>query len=177
MKVVIGLILDTKLKFSKHLEDKINNRNRIIGSIKKLSLILPRTGLLTIYKASVRPHLDYADIIYDKPDSKSFKDWVEKVQYNAALAITGAIRGTSRERIYNGLGLESLANRRWYRKMTFYKIVKNLAPRYLQSYLLPQALNQYSTRVAKNNLLTTFPQEQYLLATRSFLITLTSGTN
>ena len=154
----LGLILDTKLKFTEHLEDKINKCNRIIGSIKKLSLILPRASLLTIYKAFVRPHLDYADIIYDKPDNESFKDWVEKVQYNAALAITGAIRGTSRERIYNELGLESLADRRWYRKMTFfYKIVKNLAPKYLQSYLLPQALNQYSTRVAKKNLLTALP--------------------
>ena len=36
----------------------------------------------------------------------------------------------------------------------FYKIVKNPAPKYLQSYLLPQAMNQYSTRVAKKNLLT-----------------------
>ena len=36
----------------------------------------------------------------------------------------------------------------------FYKIVKNLAPKYLQSYLLLQKLNQYSTRSAKKNLLT-----------------------
>ena len=36
----LGLILDTKLKFNEHLEDIINKYNRIIGSIKKLSLIL-----------------------------------------------------------------------------------------------------------------------------------------
>ena len=134
----LDLNLDTKLKFNEHLEDKINKCNRIIGSIKKLSLILPRACLLTIYKDVVKPHLDYADIIYDKPD--------DKFQHNAALTITGAIRGTLRERIYNELGLESLADRRWYRKMTFiYKIVKNLAPKYQQGYLLPQVLNQYST--------------------------------
>ena len=80
-----------------HLEEKINKCNRIIGLIKKLSLILPRPSLLTIFKAFVRPHLDYGDIIYDKPDNESLKDWVEKVQYNAALAITDTIRGTSRE--------------------------------------------------------------------------------
>ena len=152
----LGLILDTKLKFNEHLEDKINKCNRIIGSIKKLSLILPRASLLTIYKAFVRPHLDYADIIYDKPDNESFKDWVEKVQYNAALAITGVIIGTSR-----------------YRKMTFfYQVVQNLAPKYLQRYFLPQALNQYTTKVAKKNLLTTLPSRHYNLATRSFHITL-----
>ena len=75
-------------------------------------------------------------MIYDKTDNESFKDWVEKVQYNAALQITDGIRDTSQERIYNKLGLVSLADWRWYRKMTFSdKIVKNLVPKYLQSYL------------------------------------------
>ena len=113
---------------------------------------------LTIYKTFVRPHEDHADITYDKPDNESFKDWVEKVQHNAALAVTGTIKDTLRERIYNELGLESLADRRWYSMVTFfYNIVKNLAHKYLQSYFLPEALNQYSTRVAKKNLLTTLP--------------------
>ena len=94
----------------------------------------------------------------------------EKVQYNATLGITGGIRRTSRECIYNELGLESLADRRWYRKMTFFcKIVKNLAPKYLQSYLLPQALNQYSARLAKKIYSQLYPQEHYHLAT-CFLI-------
>ena len=54
-----------------------------------------------MYKTFLRLHLDYDDIIYDKPNNKSFKDYSEKVQHNSTLAITGAIRGTSRERIYN----------------------------------------------------------------------------
>ena len=33
---------------------------------------------------------------------------LESIQYNAALAITGAIRGSSREKPYQELGLESL---------------------------------------------------------------------
>ena len=44
------------------------------------------------YKAFVTHHLDYVDVIYDKPDNESFKDWLEKVQYNAVLAVTCAIR-------------------------------------------------------------------------------------
>ena len=55
-------------------------------------------------------------------------------------------QSTLLERIFNELDLEPLAERRWYRRMfIFYKIVKNLAPKYLQSYLLLQALNQYLT--------------------------------
>ena len=33
---------------------------------------------------------------------------MESIQYNAAVVITGAIRGTSREKLYQELGLESL---------------------------------------------------------------------
>ena len=68
----------------------------------------------------VRPHLDYADIIYDRPNCELFKRELESVQYNAALAITGAITGTSRDKIFNELALEYLADRRWLRRLTFF---------------------------------------------------------
>ena len=42
----------------------------------------------------------------------------------------------------------------------FYKIVENLAPKYLQSYLLHQVLNQYSNIPAKKNLLTALPSKR-----------------
>ena len=38
---------------------------------------------------------------------------LESIQFNAALAITGARRGTSREKLYHELGLESLQERRF----------------------------------------------------------------
>ena len=52
--------------------------------------------LLTIYKSFVRPHLDYGDIVYDQPNNQSFSNKIKAVQYNAALAITNAIKETSR---------------------------------------------------------------------------------
>ena len=57
--------------------------------------VLPRRALLTIYKCFIRPNLDYGDFIYDQPNNDSFCSKIERVQYNAALAITGAIRGIS----------------------------------------------------------------------------------
>ena len=49
-----------------------------------------------------------------------------------ALAITGAIRGTSKEKLSNELRLELLQNRRWYRKLSFlYKVIANKPPSYL----------------------------------------------
>ena len=57
--------------------------------------------------------IDYGGIIYDQPQNKSFWDTIESVQYKAALAITGAIQGTSRDKINEELGLESSESRRW----------------------------------------------------------------
>ena len=78
---------------------------------------LPRLCLLKIYKYFVRPQLDSGDIIYDKAIIGSFQKKLESIQCNAALGITGAISGTSREKIYSELDLESLQDRCWYRKL------------------------------------------------------------
>ena len=70
----LGLVLDSKLNFNEHIDSKITKCNKIIGLIKKLSQILSRKILLTIYKYFfVRPNLDCVDIIYNKPSNKSFK--------------------------------------------------------------------------------------------------------
>ena len=52
---------------------------------------------LTIYKCFIRPHVDYDDIIYDQTYNLFFHLKIELMQYNAASAITVAIRGSSRE--------------------------------------------------------------------------------
>ena len=68
----LGLLLDNKLDFNKHLDEKNNKCNKIIGMMKKLSPSVSTQSLLTIYKSFVRPILDYANIIYDKPNRGSF---------------------------------------------------------------------------------------------------------
>ena len=63
---------------------------------------------------------------------------IETVQYNAALAVTGTIRGTSREKLYQELGFESLHVRRWFRKLCFYyKIRHNMCLTLYLTELLP----------------------------------------
>ena len=65
----------------------------------------------------IRPHLDYGDTIYDQAYIASFHQRIESFQYNSELAITGAIRGTSQEKLCLELGLETIEKRRWYRKL------------------------------------------------------------
>ena len=103
-----------------------------IGLLQKLESILPQTSLLTIYKLFMRPHLDYGDVVYDQPSNNAFFNKLETVQYNAALAITGAIKGTSREKLYQELGLEYLQQRRCMRRLClFSKVVSTKLPAYI----------------------------------------------
>ena len=62
---------------------------------------------MTISKAFLRPLIYHGDIIYDQPQNESFSEKLESVRNKATLAITGAIQGTSCDKIYQELGLES----------------------------------------------------------------------
>ena len=59
---LLGIVLDSKLDFIIHIEQKIKNCNKIKGFMKILAISVPRTPLLTIYKHFVGSHLDYGDI-------------------------------------------------------------------------------------------------------------------
>ena len=59
-----------------------------------------RVSLLTMYKTFIRSQLDYADVIYDQAYNSSFHEKLESLQHNACLTITGAITGTSSEKLY-----------------------------------------------------------------------------
>ena len=95
----LGIILDSKFNFNTHVTQKIKKCNKLLGLIKRLSINLPRNALLTIYKSFIRPYFGYGDILYDNPNNENVQSKVEKVQYRACLAITGAIKGTSRQRL------------------------------------------------------------------------------
>ena len=143
----LHVILEKHLSFHEHIERKIEH----------LSVHPPRKSLLTIYKSFVRPHLDDGDIIYDNPANKSLINKLEKVQYQACLAITGSIQGTSRESAYKELGLESLQSRRWYGKIIFfYKVLNGPTPKYLFDIILVSNDSCYNTRAQSKSKLTQF---------------------
>ena len=59
-----------------------------------------------MFKSLVRSHLDYCDIIYHIPSKQdqfgvtqnSLMEKVERFQYQAALAVTGAWQGSNRSK-------------------------------------------------------------------------------
>ena len=95
----LGMHLEKKLNFEEHLSKVETKVNTSVGIIRKLQNILPRVALLTVYKSFIRPLLDYGDIKYDKAFNELFHEKLESLQYNAALAITGAIKGSSTKKL------------------------------------------------------------------------------
>ncbi len=146
----LGMILDKKLNFQSHVKEAICKARRGIGIIKYLSKYVSRFILDQIYKLYVRPHLDYGDIIYHKHDPEPRLDFtkrLEQTQYSAALAVTGAWMGTSRHRLLDELGWESLYHRRWYRRLChFFTLKTTQNPEYLYSQIPSQRHINYNLR-------------------------------
>ena len=133
----LGIISNFKLTFGDHLNNVLAKVNKAVALLRKLRNLSPRATLITKKKALIRPHLDYGDVLYDQAFSNSFKEKLESIQYNICLALTGAIRCMTKEKVYQELGLEYLRYQPWRRKLClFYKVLENKNPKYLFS-LIP----------------------------------------
>lgn len=63
--------------------------------------------------------MDYGDVMYDQPDNLLFIQKIKSIQYNTVLAITGLIRGSSREKLLR-IKIKKLENAFLVHKTFFY---------------------------------------------------------
>ena len=92
------MTLNHKLTFQYHVNEKIKKKKERNWSSSKTTAYFT----LNIFT-------DYLQIAYK---TNAFSSKLETVQYNVALAIMRAIKGTSLEKLYQELGLEYLQQRR-----------------------------------------------------------------
>ena len=89
---------------SKQAQEAIFSRKSLTSNIILMKRKMKAIRALELFANSVTfflvPHLDYSDVIYDQPENELFSSQIESVQYNASLVSTGAIRGTSQEKLY-----------------------------------------------------------------------------
>ena len=106
-----------------------NKISKAIGLLWKLhNLTKASTYNISTYAnitRFIRPYLEYGDIIYDQASNLSFYEKLESIWCNAALDLTGAIKESSREKLYQDLGLESLQLRRWHRRLYCFNRIYN----------------------------------------------------
>ena len=111
-----------------------------------------------LYQVLVRSYLDYCGAIYHIPsilhqpplggNLNCLIEKVERIQYQAALAITGDWQGSSRSKIYDKLGWESLSHRRKCRRsLQFHKIITNSTLSYLKDKLPPNCRVMFSRNI------------------------------
>jgi hypothetical protein len=155
----LGLTLDKKLSFHTHVNEKIKKARQGIGLMKQIYPFVPRNTLEIVYKLYIRPHLDYADIIFhipykDNPAFLSDSDTeplnnlmrqIESIQYDAALSATGAWRGSPKKELYENLGWESLHLRRELRRLCMlHEVITLKSPSYLFNIICPLLPNATS---------------------------------
>ena len=138
------LSLDSSLSFKKYVNGKIIKAKKNLGLIKHLSMFLPHKTLDLMYKALACSYFDYCDIIYHIPSKQTqlgvtlnaLIEKTERIQYQAALAVTDAWQGSCRSKLYEEQGWESLSGRRWCRRiLQIHKIVNDKTPSYLKNKL------------------------------------------
>ena len=113
----LGIKLDSKLSYENHLQSLFIRVNKTIGLLRKFRSTLPRRSLVTFCKPFTRSYLDYGD--------ESFHQSFESLKYSSAIAMTGAIRGTSSDKLFQELGLELIKWRRSLRNLCLlFKLIK-----------------------------------------------------
>ena len=174
----LGLILDRKLNFESHIEEKLTKARSGLGVMLHLKKWVTHPVLETIYKLYVRPHLDYCDVVYHTASpanaatpifriatSRKPLDKVEAIQYKAARIVSGAWYGTNRKELYKNLGWESLEDRRTMRKLCIlHETIENQFPRYLSAIVDEQ---QHESERLRNKIIL-IPIPCNLLRSRTF---------
>ena len=82
----LGVTFDQNLKFTDHINNKVNKANRNVGLIFRTFTFMDKDMFLSIYKSVVRPHLEYASSVWS-PMFKKDKIPIENVQRQATRLV------------------------------------------------------------------------------------------
>ena len=106
----LGIYIDAELKFTKHIEEKVNTANRLLGYLRRTFKFLNKETLSLLYKSLIRPHLEFGSCIW-APKQKYNIKLVENVQRRATKLIPELRDLPYNERLKE-LKLETLSYRR-----------------------------------------------------------------
>ena len=148
----LGITLSKNLSWGDHVQDIVTKAGKRVDILAFLMYRLDRNTLEIIYKTFIRPILEYGDVLLCNMTEEQ-SQMIEQVNKRAGSIISGAIRGTSSNVIYNELGWATMESRRKsHRLVTFHKIINGKTPDYLRN-CLPQRVRDttsYSLRDADN---------------------------
>ena len=106
----LGVTFDNELSFDPHIKGIVNKGNQMLGIIKRTFQYLDKHTFLKLFKAFVRPHLEYANVIWN-PYLKRQSKMIENVQRRGTRLLIECKNMTYEERL-QFLQLHSLKGRR-----------------------------------------------------------------
>ena len=106
----LGVLIDNELKFHKQTAMTIKKGKSVLGLINKSFAVINKRTLPLLYKALVRPHLEYGNVIWG-PFFRGDIIAIEKVQRTASKLVPLLKYFTYEERLRT-LDIPSLAHRR-----------------------------------------------------------------
>ena len=164
----LGIIFNSDCSWHEHIISITDKAWKRIHLLRALKFQLDRNSLQTMYFSFIRPLLEYGDVIWDNCCNYE-KYEIEKIQIEAGRIVTGATRSCSKSKIIEETGWDTLEIRRYkHRMITFYKMVKGIAPSYLQI-LVPPSVHQVSQRSLRNNDQLVIPRSRTNIYNKSFI--------
>lgn len=106
----VGVIINNKLSCADHLVEKVNKANNLVGIIRRTFVSLDSEIFKSLFKALVRPHIEYANQVWSPYLVKDI-EIVENVQRRATRMVP-ELKGLSYEERLRKLRLPTLAYRR-----------------------------------------------------------------
>ena len=142
----LGIWLTPNLSWSRHVRYicmRANSKLSVLRSVKYLS----RSVLDILYKQQIRSVIDYGLIIFYGTLNQVDIDKLNRAQYRSATVVTGALHFSSRIKLDNDLGWESLSARYEFLGLsTFYKIAHNSVRPLIRTFLPQPIVKTYNTR-------------------------------
>ena len=106
----LGVCLTSNLDWSYQINESCLKANRKLSVLRSVKY-LKRKTLDLLYKVTVRSVIDYALPIYGNTLKILDLNRLEQLQYRAAKLVTGSLNFTSRDRLNEELGWESIRKR------------------------------------------------------------------
>ena len=142
----LGIWLTPTLSWSRHIHHicmRANSKLSVLRSIRYLS----RPVLDILYKQQIRSVIDYGLVLFYGGLTQSDIAKLDRIQYRSAKVVTGALHFTSRIKLDQDLGWESLAERYELLGLSlFHKIAHNNVRPLLRSLLPKTKDKRYNTR-------------------------------
>ena len=142
----LGIWLTPTLSWSRHVHHICMRANSKL-SVLRNNRYLSRPVLDILYKQQIRSIIDYGLVLFYGNLNQSDIVKLDRIQYRSAKVVTGALHFTSRIKLDNDLGWESLAERYELLGLSLFHKIAHSKVRPLLRSLLPKVKDKkYNTR-------------------------------